>query len=230
MWEGVLIDRVSGFGIAEDIPVSGDWNNNGISEIGVFRPSTHLYYQDYDGNGVWNGAMTDRSYNFGITGDIPVSGDWNNDGITEIGVFRPSTHLYYQDFNGNGVWNGPVTDRAYNFGITGDIPVSGDWNNDGIAEIGVFRPSTHLYYQDFNGNGVWNGPVTDRAYNFGITGDIPVSGDWNNDGIAEIGVFRPTTHMYYQDFNGNGVWNGPIIDRVSSFGITGDIPVSGIWA
>jgi hypothetical protein len=109
---------------------------------------------------------------------MPVSGDWNNDGISEIGVFRPSTHIYYQDFNGNGVWDGPVMDRSYNFGITGDIPVFGDWDNNGIYEIGVFRPSTHLFYLDYNGNGVWNGAVVDRAYNFGLFGDKPVSGIW----------------------------------------------------
>ena len=77
--------------------------------------------------------------------------------MDKIGVFRPSTHLFYQDFNGNGVWNGGIVDKAYNFGITGDIPITGDWNNDGISEIGVFRPSTHLFYLDYNGNGAWNG-------------------------------------------------------------------------
>ncbi|MFA5347492.1 MAG: VCBS repeat-containing protein [Methanoregula sp.] len=228
-WNGAVIDRAYNFGITGDIPVSGDWNGDGKTEIGVFRPSTHIYYQDYNGNGAWNGAVIDRAYNFGITGDIPVSGDWNGDGKTEIGVFRPSTHLYYQDHNGNGAWNGAVIDRAYNFGITGDIPVSGDWNGDLRTEIGVYRPSTHIYYQDYNGNGVWNGAVIDRAYNFGITGDIPVSGDWNGDERTEIGVYRPSTHIYYQDYNGNGVWNGAGIDRAYSFGITGDTPVSGRW-
>ena len=77
----------------------------------MFRPSTHLFYPDYNGNGVWNGSVVDRSYNFGITGDIPVSGDWNIDGRTEIGVFRPSTHLFYLDYNGNGAWNGTSVDR-----------------------------------------------------------------------------------------------------------------------
>jgi hypothetical protein len=76
---------------------------------------------------VWNGAVTDRQYNFGISGDIPVAGDWNADRRTEIGVFRPSTHLFYLDYNANGVWNGAVTDRQYNFGITGDTPISGKW-------------------------------------------------------------------------------------------------------
>ena len=86
-----------------------------------------MFYLDYNGNGVWNGASVDKQYNFGINGDTPVSGDWNFDGIPEIGVFRPSTHLFYLDYNGNGVWNGSVIDRQYNFGITGDTPVIGDW-------------------------------------------------------------------------------------------------------
>jgi hypothetical protein len=127
---------------------------------------------------VWNGASIDKQYNFGISGDIPVSGDWNSDGRTEIGVFRNSTHLFYLDFNGNGAWNGAVTDKSYNFGITGDIPVTGDWNADGKTEIDVFRPSTHLFYLDYNGNGAWNGAAIDRQFNFGITGDKPLAGKW----------------------------------------------------
>ena len=59
--------------------------------------------------------------------------------------------------------------------------------------------------------------VIDRVSTFGITGDIPVSGDWNADGRTEIGVFRPSTHLYYRDFNGNGVWDGAVIDQVSTF-------------
>jgi len=230
VWNGAVIDRAYNFGITGDIPVSGDWNNDGISEIGVFRPSTHSFYLDYNGNGVWNGEIFDRAYNFGITGDIPVSGDWNNDRISEIGVFRPSTHSFYLDYNGNGAWNGAVVDRAYNFGIAGDIPVSGDWNYDGISEIGVFRPSTNMFYMDYNGNGIWNGAVIDRACNFGTTGDIPVSGDWNINGISEIGGFRPSTQIFYLDYNGNGAWNGAVIDSAYNFGMSGDIPVLGTWA
>jgi len=230
VWNGASVDRQYNFGITGDIPISGDWNSDGKTEIGVFRNSTHLFYLDYNGNGAWNGAAADRQYNFGITGDIPITGDWNNNGISEIGVFRPSTHLFYLDYNGNGVWNGAAIDRSYNFGITGDIPVSGDWNNNGISEIGVFRPSTHLFYLDYNGNGGWNGAAVDRSYNFGITGDIPISGDCNNNGAAEIGVFRPSTHLFYLDYNGNGMWNGAVVDRSYNFGITGDIPVTGKWS
>jgi C1A family cysteine protease len=201
----------------------------GVDKIGVFRPSTHQFYLDYNGNGVWNGASVDRQYNFGLTGDIPVSGDWDMNGKTEIGVFRPSTHVFYLDYNGNGVWNGASVDRQYNFGLTGDIPVSGDWNLDGRTEIGVFRNTSHVFYLDYNGNGVWNGASVDRQYNFGLSGDKPVSGDWNADGRTEIGVFRNSTHLFYLDYNGNGVWNGASVDRQYNFGISGDKPVTGKW-
>jgi PKD repeat protein len=230
VWNGASVDRQYNFGISGDIPISGDWNLDGRTEIGVFRNSTHLFYLDYNGNGIWNGAVTDRQYNFGLSGDIPVTGDWNNDGKTEIGVFRPSTHMFYLDYNGNGAWNGATIDKQYNFGLNGDIPVTGDWNTDGRTDIGVFRNSTHLFYLDFNGNGVWNGATIDKQYNFGLTGDIPVSGDWSSDGRTEIGVFRPSTHMFYLDYNGNGAWNGAMTDRSFNFGMTGDKPITGSWS
>jgi len=229
VWNGAAIDKQYNFGISGDIPVTGDWNADGRTEIGVFRNSTHLFYLDTNGNGAWNGALVDKQYNFGISGDIPLSGDWNSDGRTEIGVFRNSTHLFYLDYNGNGVWNGASIDKQYNFGITGDKPITGDWNADGKSEIGVFRHLTHLFYLDYNGNGVWNGASIDKQYNFGISGDIPVTGDWNADGRTDIGVFRPSTHLFYMDYNGNGAWNGAAVDRSYNFGITGDIPISGKW-
>ena len=200
------------------------------TRIGVFRNSTKRFLLDYNGNGAWDGASIDRQYNFGISGDIPVTGDWNDDGKSEIGVFRNSTHTFYLDYNANGVWNVPPADRQYNFGLSGDLPISGDWNNDRKSEIGVFRPSTHLFYLDYNGNGVWNVPPADRQYNFDISGDIPVTGDWNNNGISEIGIYRNSTKLFYLDYNGNGVWNGSVIDRQYNFGISGDTPVSGKWS
>ncbi len=228
-WDGSGTDRLYTFGSTGDLPLSGDWDHDGLAEIGVFRPSTHTFYLDYNGNGAWNGAGTDRQYSFGANGDRPVAGDWDNDGFSEIGVFRSSTHTFYLDYNGNGAWNGAGTDRQYSFGANGDRPVAGDWDNDGFSEIGVFRSSTHSFYLDNNGNGVWNGVGTDKLYSFGAVGDMPVTGDWGNDGISEIGVFRSSTHSFYLDYSANGVWNGAGTDRQYSFGASGDKPVVGKW-
>ena len=154
---------------------------------------------------------------------------FNSGGQASSGVFRAGT--WYLDANGNGAWDGCGVDRCYvgSFGITGDLPVAGDWNGDGKAKVGVFRNGT--WYLDYNGNGAWDGCGMERCYvgSFGITGDLPVAGDWNGDGKAKVGVFRNGT--WYLDYNGNGAWDGCSIDRcyVGSFGIAGDLPAAGDW-
>ena len=143
---------------------------------------------------VLNATMQNPVHTYFAAGNYTVSLNASNSGgadtltrvgyihityaMTKMGVFRPSTHSFYLDYNGNGAWNGAEIDRAYNFGLPEDIPVSGDWNLDGRTEMGVFRPSTHSFYLDYNGNGAWNGAEIDRAYNFGLPEDIPVSGKW----------------------------------------------------
>ena len=228
-WDGYGTDRDYALGKVGDIPVVGDWNGDGKTEIGVFRDN-HTWNIDYNGNGTWDGIWDgDRIYITGKPGDVPVPGDWDGNGITEMAVFRNS-HNWYIDYNGNGVWDGPAGgDRIYITGKPGDIAVPGDWNGDNITEMAVFRGS-HTWYIDYNGNGVWDSPAGgDRIYTTGQPGDIPVVGDWNGNDIAEMGVFRPSNHNFYLDFNANGLWDGASIDNRYNFGTFDDIPVSGKW-
>jgi hypothetical protein len=219
----------SAFGMNGDLPVAGDWNTDGVAEIGVFRPSTGKWYLDLNGNRQWDGCGVDGCATFGMNGDLPVAGDWNGDGIAQIGVFRPSTGKWYLDLNGNRQWDGCSVDGCITFGMNGDLPVAGDWNGDGIAQIGVFRPSTGKWYLDLNGNRQWDGCSVDGCITFGMNGDLPVAGDWNNDGVAEIGVFRPGTGTWYLDQNANDQWDGCSADGCHTFGTNGDHPVAGMW-
>jgi len=191
-------------------PVSGNWNGAGGTEIGAYYNGT--WYLDYNGNGAWNGAVTDRQYSFGSASMTPVTGDWNNDGKTEIGAYYNGA--WYLDYNGNGAWNGAVTDRQYSFGNASMTPVSGNWNGTGGTEIGSYYNGT--WYLDYNGNGAWNGAVTDRQYSFGSASMSPVSGNWNGAGGTEIGAYYNGT--WYLDYNGSGAWNGSLTDRQYSFG------------
>jgi len=202
-------------------PVSGNWNGTGGTEIGAYYNGT--WYLDYNGNGAWNGAVTDRQYSFGSASMTPVTGDWNNDGKTEIGAYYNGT--WYLDYNGNGAWNGAVTDRQYSFGSAAMTPVTGNWNGTGGTEIGAYHNGT--WYLDYNGNGAWNGAVTDRQYSFGSASMKPVSGNWNGAGGTEIGAYYNGT--WYLDYNGNGAWNGSLTDRQYSFGSAAMTPVSGNW-
>ncbi len=227
-FEGGAIDRTINFGAANDVAIAGDWNGDGIDGIGVFRPNTATFLIDRNENGAWDGPVVDRMIMFGAANDDPLIGDWNGDGIDDVGVFRPSNALFLLDMNGNGAWDGAATDRASIFGATTDEAISGDWNGNGTDSIGLYRPSTSVFLKDVNGNGQWDGPGTDAATQFGGSNDEPVVGDWNGDGVTDVGVQR--NGAFLRDVNGNGQWDGPLVDSINLFGATSDLPLVGNWA
>lgn len=169
-----------GVGLTGALPVTGDWTGNGTTKIGVYHNG--VWYLDLNGNGVWDGTPTDRQYYFGtgLTGAVPVTGDWTGTGITKIGVYVDGT--WYLDTNGNGAWDDILIDSLLHFGVgvTGAIPVTGDWNGFGTSKIGIFEPSNSQWYLDTNGSGAWDGTLTDSLYTFGsgFVGAVPIAGAW----------------------------------------------------
>ena len=146
-------------------------------KIGVYTDG--VWYLDRSGNGAWDGALTDGLHYFGggLTGAVPVTGDWTGTGTMKIGIYQDG--VWYLDPNGNGAWDGTPTDGLYYFGggLAGGVPVTGDWTGTGSAKIGVYAEG--VWYFDLNGNGGWDGTPTDGLYYFGgrcLTGAVPVTG------------------------------------------------------
>src|SRR5208283_3678568 len=198
---------------------------------GVFRQG-FLWVLDIDGNQQMN-IPPDLVYAYGgIPGDIPITGDWNGDGHTKIGIYRPGNGLFILDTNGNGVLD--AGDAVFNLHIgksPGDVPVVGDWNGDGRSKVGYFRQG-FLWILDTNGNHVFEQGI-DQVYAYGgVAGDIPVVGDWTGTGISKVGVFRQG-FLWVLDANGNHQIDapGPGGDYIFGYGgIPGDIPVVGKWS
>ncbi len=160
----------------------GDYNGDGTSDIGVFRPDS----------GLWSVRGVGTSF-FGQPGDVPASGDYDGDGTADMALFRPSATL----------WAVYGITRVY-FGQSGDTPVPGDYTGDGWTDIGIFRSTP----------GLWSVRDITRIY-FGAAGDIPVPGDYTGDGFADPAVFRPSAGLWA--INGGG--------RIY-FGNPGDIPLA----
>ena len=205
--------------------------NIGPSSVGIFR-SGFYWLEDVDGNQQFN-QPPDQAFAFGgIAGDIPITGDWNGDGRTKVGVYRPSNGLFILDTNGNQQFD--AGDAVYNLGVgsqAGDRPVVGDWNGDGRTKVGLFRQG-FFWILDTNGNGVFEQGV-DATYAFGgVAGDVPVVGDWTGTGTSKIGLFRQGFY-WILDANGNGSLdniNGSGGDQAFAYGgIAGDVPVVGDW-
>ncbi|MCA9092684.1 MAG: FG-GAP repeat protein [Planctomycetaceae bacterium] len=218
-------DAIFHFGNSSDVPLVGDWNNDGFDEIGIWRNG--LWYLDLNGNNAWDGiGGGDTVFSFGNPSDTPIVGDWNGDGTDDVGVKRGKD--YYLDANGSRIWNGTGGgDAVYHFGNPTDTPVVGDWDGNGHDKIGVYRNGT--FYLDQNGNGVWNDiGGGDSRFGYGMAGDRPVVGDWNGDGVDDVGIMRG--NAWYLDQNGNRAWNGTIGgDALFVYGNSTDTPIIGRW-
>jgi len=126
-----VIDHVFRYGSGDDKPVAGDWNGDGVSNVGVFRDG--VWFLDVDGNGRW--SFDDVTVNFGREDDVPVVGDFNADGIDDLGVYRRGT--WYLDTNGNRRLD--AHDQVFQLGGPHDKPAVGDFNGDGVDEIAVYQ-------------------------------------------------------------------------------------------
>lgn len=242
------------FGLANGFPVTGDWNGDGTIKVGVFLNG--LWFLDLNGNGLWDAG--DLWAQMGQIGDQAVAGDWDGDGKTDIGILGPvwagdgralaaepglpdvrnllvgryknvppdpdqaPVAMRTMKRSSQGKIRADLIDHVFRFGREGDIAIAGDWNGDGITNIGLFRGG--VWFLDADGNGTWSeGDV--YIENFGQGGDMPVIGDWTGDGVAKIGVYRKGT--WYLDTNNNHVLDSQ--DKVIQLGGPGDIPVVGDW-
>ena len=213
--------------------LAGDFNGDGRDELALFKDGEWLL--DINGNGVWDRG--DLWAKLGEKGDLPVVGDWDNDGKDDIGIFGPEWDGDEQALSGepglpdpenrlisipknlpprervagrdrlmqrsvSGDPRSDVIDHVFRFGGDMDQPVAGDFNGDGISTLGIFNNGK--WRIDVNGDGRFTGDE-DSFFDFGQTGDIAVVGDFNGDGLDEVAVVRGRDLIV--DSNGNGQWD-----------------------
>jgi hypothetical protein len=243
-WDGCGVDKcITSFGETGDLPVIGTWSGTGLSNVGTFNPNTGTWRLDTNGDGVLDCTVDTCESSYGNPGDLPVTRELSGIGGSIIGTFTPKKviivnsrkvvkrGLWNFDLNGNITFDGCSVDECNTFGDDAELPVAGDWAGTGTEEIGLFLPSKGAWYLDQNGNGTWDGCRRDKCLGtFGQRGDLPLVGDWDGTGKIRIGVFRPSTGMWYLDMNGNGKLDKCGVDAcVGPFGQPGDLPVVGKW-
>jgi hypothetical protein len=132
--------------------------------------------------------------------------DFEGDGRTDVGIFRPS----------GGEWwitrSLPGATRALQFGASTDRIAPADFTGDGITDVAFWRPSDGNWYVLRSEN------FSFFAFGFGTNGDVPAPGDFDGDRKADAAVFRPSTGTWFVLKSTGGL-------RIEQFGINGDIPV-----
>ncbi len=207
------------YGNPGDVPFMGDWDCDGVDTPGLFRTSdAFVYLRNSNSQGI-----ADIRFFFGDPADVPIAGDFDGDGCDTVSLYRPSEQRFYIiNKLGSGDQGVGAADTFFTFGDAGDQPVAGDWDGDGVTEVGLHRETTGLFYWR---NTLRTG-IADGTIIFGNPGDRFVAGDWGTvDGRDTPAVFRPATTTF---FFRHTLTQGNADDQFP-FGAAGWLPVAGAF-
>jgi hypothetical protein len=191
-----------GWEVTQLVPTKAAYARPGVYQNGLF------VLQTISGN-IRNVQMGDGS-------EIPLAGDMDGDGYSDLVLYRPADNIWLIDFNLDG-----IPDQI--FSLAGmqpdDKPFLGDWDGDGKVTPGFYRPSELNWY-------LYNATTGEagQVYHFGSSNDMPIIGDWNGDGMEDMGTYRPDDGYSLLVTNPQQVETG-----ISLNGIPGSTPVAGFW-
>ena len=203
------------------LPISGDWDGDGTSSIGLFYSSRGRFYlSDRNVAGKANRILTTDQPRPNL---LPFAGDWNGDGIRTPAVFDPQAGMFYLESDAQAV----SFNQGLRFGPRDAqwVPLAGDWEGDGDETVGLYNPATSQFLLLENNEA--SGAVTKFRFGRGGIGWLPVMGDWDGDGRDTVGLYDPKGGKFYLR-NSNTAGAGEI---TLSFGppASACLPVAGDW-
>ncbi|MEX1028305.1 MAG: SUMF1/EgtB/PvdO family nonheme iron enzyme [Candidatus Paceibacterota bacterium] len=214
-------EEVIDFGQAGDLPVTGDWNGDGICDIGVCRPLDNgsLRWIRYLRGNV---EQLEPEVVFGLAFDTPVVADIDGDGQADIGIVKRRRDLQTLEWQFDTDLDG-THDQSFTLGNVDDLPVTGDWDGDGKVNLGIVRRVENaglhwvLYAEDRK--------AVVRELSFGHFLDQPIVGDWNGDGRADIGNYRANSvepdSIWLLNVDNDGFYES----EIRGLGTVADLPV-----
>jgi Zn-dependent metalloprotease len=109
-----------------------------------------------------------------------------------VGLFNPLVARFFlRNAHNNGA---PDYVIRYGKADSNWVPLTGDWDGDGVDSIGIYNPDVSRFMlRDTNTTG-----PPDYGYRYGPAGEgwLPIVGDWDGDGADTVGVFDPTRSLF----------------------------------
>jgi hypothetical protein len=172
-----------------------DLDGDGLSDVVVWRPGSGTWFSLTSGSS-FAGGLSNQWGNAGL-GDKPFMGDIDGDGIVDLIVWRPGDGTWYWLTSSTGYNYANGGSRQWGNQSLGDVPMLGDMDGDGRADLVIWRASTGTWYWLTSSSGYSYASAAGIQWGNPSLGDQPLLGDFDGDGRQDLAVWRASTGTWY---------------------------------
>jgi len=181
--------------------------------IGLYQDGMWMFRDGFD----HSASIVTFRYGPQESGWIPLTGDWDGDGIDGIGLYKNGVFAL-RDVSERG-----ISDYVYRFGNIGSNaqPIVGDWDGDGQDTVGLYRNGLFVLTNSHETRNI------DHQFVFGRreSGWTAIAGDWTATGRDLVGLYKDGVFQLHNTFTTQSS------GQLFRFGPdTGDwTPITGDW-
>jgi parallel beta-helix repeat protein len=128
-------------------------------------------------------------------GDVPLVGDIDGDGKSDLIVWNAGTGTFRWVLSSAAYSD--VASGSKQWGAPGDVPLIGDIDGDRKADLVVWRPSTATFYWLTSSSWYSTSAFGSKQWGDFQQPDVPLLGDVDGDGKADLFVWRQANGMFY---------------------------------
>lgn len=179
-------------------------------------------------------GSTSKEFRVGSELDLPLAGEWQSDGLSRIGLYRPMSGHFFLWRALDPAAGGTAADLEMFFPASErGMPIAGDWDCDGSDGVGVYLPVSDtagtflLANKLIHSPGVALMPDVTMTVTHPAGAVIPVAGDWDGDGRVTVGLFLPDTGAFYLTNENKSATL--VVETPFASPASGEVPVSGRW-
>ena len=182
---------------SHDVPLTGDLDGDGRSELVVWRPATGTWFWLLSSTGYDYAAPQSIQWGNQALGDVPLLGDIDGDRKADLIVWRASTGTWYWLTSSSGYSYEAAGSKLWGNRDLGDRPFVADIDGDRRADLIVWRASTGTWYWLTSVSGYAYAAAGAKQWGTGLEGDEPLVGDIDGDSRADFAVWRPSSGTWF---------------------------------